>query len=222
MTLRQIEKILIPLRELYTKDIEHRTVIVEYVNNFKSRNHLLPTEFKMLTRQLERWAIPFDDTLFRSVLSKPLLTVELVPKTCWYSNVRDHVDKETWDVLRRSTYKKAGYICEICGGKGKKWPVECHEVWHYDDEKYIQTLRGLISLCPDCHQVKHIGFAGIQGKEKQAKIHLGKVNGWPMSKTEEYLAKVWQLWSERSQYEWNLDLSWLEKLGVKIESKRDS
>ncbi len=29
------------------------------------------------------------------------LTVELVPSTCWYTNVRSHVPKAVWDRLRR-------------------------------------------------------------------------------------------------------------------------
>jgi hypothetical protein len=64
------------------------------------------------------------------------LSIELVPQTCWFSNVRDHVDQKTWDILRKDTYKKANYKCEICGGVGSKHPVECHEIWDYYEKAY--------------------------------------------------------------------------------------
>jgi len=149
------------------------------------------------------------------------LSIELVPQTCWFSNVRDHVDKKTWDLLRKDTYKKAHYKCEICGGVGEKHLVECHEIWHYEDEKYIQKLIGLTALCPSCHRVKHMGFARVIGKEKEAKQHLAKVNNWSTLQVENYLAKVWSQWTKRSQNNWKLDLSWLEdNFNLKVAEKR--
>jgi hypothetical protein len=150
-----------------------------------------------------------------------LLTVELVPQTCWFSNVRDHVSQETWNVLRKSTYKRANYRCEVCGDRGQKHPVECHEIWHYDDANKVQKLMGLTALCPSCHQVKHIGLAEIRGQAEAAKKHLAKVNRWTGQQTEAYLAEVWQIWRERSQHPWKLDLSWLEQeFGIKVKQKR--
>jgi len=214
------DKILISLRELYKRDVEHRVLIAAYANNFKKRNSLLPTEFKFLVQRLNQYGISFDRRLFQAALTEPLLTVELVPQTCWFSNVRDHVSKKTWDMLRQSTYQEAGYVCEICGGRGSRWPVECHEMWHYDDDKHIQTLVGLIALCPSCHAVKHIGLSGLQGKGAEAEAHLARVNGWTKEETATYLEQVWHIWEKRSRYEWRLDLTWLEKLGVRVEAKR--
>jgi hypothetical protein len=149
------------------------------------------------------------------------LTIELVPQTCWFSNVRDHVDKPRWDILRRHTYKQANYQCEICGGVGPKHPVECHEIWDYDDERCIQKLIGLIALCPSCHQVKHIGLAGVRGKEDEAKKHLAKVNKWSNLEVENYLTTVWNQWRKRSKNNWKLDLSWLEdNFNIKVAEKR--
>src|SRR5207302_1396445 len=80
------------------------------------------------------------------------LTVELVPSSCWYTNVRSHVPKTVWDRLRRQVAAEAGNRCEICGGRGRRWPVECHEVWEYDDDEKIQRLQRLVALCPACHE----------------------------------------------------------------------
>ena len=56
------------------------------------------------------------------------LTIELVPKTSWYSNVRSNVSRSQWDKLRKKCYLNADYKCEVCGDtgikQGFKWPVE--------------------------------------------------------------------------------------------------
>ena len=66
------------------------------------------------------------------------LTIELVPKTAWFSNLRSILARAAWDKLRKESYKNAAHKCEICGGYGKKHPVECHEIWEYDDKNHIQ------------------------------------------------------------------------------------
>jgi len=142
------------------------------------------------------------------------LIIELVPKSSWYSNLRSELPKEDWDRIRRESYRKAEYKCEICGGVGPNHPVECHEIWHYDESENIQRLDGVISLCPDCRQVKHIGLAGIVGKKEQAIDHLAKVNGWPRELAEEHVQEAFAEWARRSTKKWTLDLSWLEKQGV--------
>lgn len=141
----------------------------------------------------------------------PKLSIELVPKPLWYINLRSALTPSQWDTLRKACYKRAGHKCEICGGKGQKWPVECHEIWEYDDIACVQTLVGLIALCPDCHQVKHIGFAEQNGKLKEAMNHLAKVNQWPEVITREYVIEQFALWKKRSQFSWKCDLSWSDK-----------
>lgn len=148
------------------------------------------------------------------------LTVELVPKTCFCSNVRDHVSKATWDKLRHQIYREANNVCEICGEVGPRWPVECHEIWNYEDNHHIQKLIGLMALCPACHEVKHIGLAHVRGRGEVAKAHLAKVNGWTPEKTGRYLSKVKKVWLERSEQQWTLDLTFLETMGVEIKPKR--
>lgn len=142
------------------------------------------------------------------------LTVELVPSTSWGNNLRKeaNLSKNEWDALRKASYKKAGYKCEICGGKGNKHPVECHEIWEYDDSSKTQTLKGLISLCPPCHKVKHLGFAFSQGGEVFTKSvdHLISVNGLSPQEALDYVLSVFEQHTIRSQYDWHLDLSWLE------------
>lgn len=144
------------------------------------------------------------------------LTIELVPKTCWFSNVRAVVSKNQWKQLAAQVYSKAYNLCEICGGIGPKHPVECHEIWHYDDKKLIQKLVGMVALCPNCHMVKHIGLAQIQNRGEQALRHLMKVNKMSRPKAEQYIIDCFQLWGSRSTKQWKLDISHLKDYGIDI------
>jgi len=144
------------------------------------------------------------------------LTVELVPKGQWGANLRSELPKSEWDRLRKATYKAAGYRCEVCGGKGHKWPVECHERWRYDEETKTQHLEGLIALCPACHLCKHFGFAGVQGKQDEAFQHLMDVNHWSRTDATHYVEAAFETWSRRSNEVWTLDLGWLDSQGVSV------
>ena len=158
-----------------------------------------------------------DDCIYKSD-SGPRLSVELVPEPCWYSNLRYLVSEATWDYLRRETYANAKFHCQICGSQGDKWPVECHEIWDYDDINKIQYLRGLIALCPSCHSVKHMGHSRVVGKGEDAFQHLMKVNSWDRNTAENYLDLSYSEWNLRNSYSWKTDISWLEKkLRVDVE-----
>ena len=144
------------------------------------------------------------------------LTVELVPQSSWGNNLRSeaNLSKAQWDFLRKDSYKKAGYCCEVCGGKGGKWPVECHEIWHYDDERNIQTLKGLISLCPTCHRAKHLGRTlSVESQEIKDEVlfHIMSLNKFTDQELEEYIISVFDKWMERSELKWTLNFSWLEE-----------
>ncbi len=140
--------------------------------------------------------------------TRQLLTVELVPRTSWYRNVRSHVSRAEWEQLRSVTFASSGGACEICGARSR---LECHEVWHYDDERHIQKLLRLIALCPACHEVKHIGLAGARGRSREAVAHLARVNGWSHGDARHYLEACFELWSARSNHPWSLDLTQLRK-----------
>ena len=144
------------------------------------------------------------------------LTIELVPQTCWFSNVRSEVSAADWDRLRRLTYDDAGDRCQVCGGHGSRWAVECHEIWHYDDQQHAQTLLGLIALCPACHEVKHMGLANVKGRGDIAARHLAKVNGWTKQETDRYIVDQFALWERRSKFQWTLNLDWLEQNGATV------
>jgi hypothetical protein len=144
----------------------------------------------------------------------PRLTIELVPRTCWFSSVRERVSRQDWDRIRSQTYERAGRRCEVCGGRGSKHPVECHEVWEYDETAGIQRLVRMIALCPACHEVKHIGLAGLKGRGEVASAHLAKVNGWASEVAARYVDEAFAIWRTRSSRTWSLDVSALVSYGV--------
>ena len=143
------------------------------------------------------------------------LTIELVPISSWYSNVRSAVSKEVWDIIRKKCYKLADNVCEICGDTGfnqdTNHRVECHEIFDYDDEKHIQKLVGFIALCPYCHLCKHTGFAQIKGKQNIVAKQLIKVNSMSEEELEEYYISVYKQWRKRSEHSWKVDVSYIQE-----------
>lgn len=158
------------------------------------------------------------------------LSIELVPSTAWWTNVRSNVTRAQWEICKEYTRQKSGGVCEICGGRGPKWATEAHEVWHYDDlweagdRPGRQTLVDLIALCPDCHSTKHIGHSKAMGLKKfeRAFNHLCAVNGWTPEHAERYVINQFKIWEIRSNYPWELDISFLSMLGIDITVKGSS
>jgi hypothetical protein len=151
-------------------------------------------------------------------MRKVILTIELVPSSSWLNNVRAIVTDKQWNSIKSSVYSKAYYMCEICGEVGPNHPVECHEIWTYDDKSLIQKLEGMISLCPNCHMVKHIGLAQIQGRFDKALKHFMRVNGLGKDKAVKLIDDSFKIWRERSNKKWKLDLSHLSEYGLDVES----
>ena len=139
------------------------------------------------------------------------LTIESIPLSLWGVNLRDKLGTVAWAKVRSACYAKAGHVCEICGGVGPKHPVECHEIWAYDDERRIQKLAGFIALCPACHEVKHYGRACAGGRAAQAQQHFLNVNGCTPQEMRAHIENAKARWIARSRAEWTQDLSWFQE-----------
>ncbi len=149
-------------------------------------------------------------------MKEPKLIVELVPRTCFFSNLRSNLSKKDWDKLRHLTIDKANRRCEICGSTGNGSSLECHEIWKYDDGNNTQTLTGLIALCKACHRSKHMALARHKGWEGVAEDHLMRINDWDRQTLDVYLEEVFLIFERRSTQNWSLDISWLEGFEVDI------
>ncbi len=77
----------------------------------------------------------------------------------------------------------------------------------------------MISLCPNCHMVKHIGYAQVSGKFDQALKHLMKINKFKKLEATKFVSDAFLKWEERSKKEWTVDISHLEEYGIHIKNK---
>lgn len=136
------------------------------------------------------------------------LNFELVPDSCWYSNLRSLLPPEQWDLIRKKAYARAGGKCMICGAPTTR--LEAHEQWAYNDKTYVQSLKNVIAICRQCHECIHIGRTQLMGREKQACEHFMKVNACTYAEYRKALGEANTLHRERSRHEWQLDISALK------------
>jgi hypothetical protein len=174
------------------------------------------------TPALQPWAarpdvpelLPGEDRTFGNGLF-----VDLVPHSCWFTNVRSCVTEQDWERLRRPIMRRAGHRCEACGAAEDRaaghW-LDAHERSHYDEQAGIQSLRRLIALCKPCHLVTHFGYANVTGRTDEAFAHLCAVTGMTQAQAWDHIRAAENLWIERSARVWELDLSMLTDAGVTL------
>lgn len=137
------------------------------------------------------------------------LSIELVPKTSWYSNLRSEMSKQDWDKIRKETYVKFSHKCGVCGNS--EGQLHCHEIWEYGDTTHTQTLKGFIALCVMCHHVKHIGLAGILSERGELDFdavieHFMSVNKCKRDTFNSHYEEAFKIWRKRSSHKWKINL----------------
>jgi hypothetical protein len=152
---------------------------------------------------------------------QPCILPRLVPQPLWYLNLRSLLEKSEWDDLRKKVYKKANYRCTICGCQGDKWPVECDEIWSYEDN-HSEThsmvhFAGLQALCPGCHQICHFGKTMATGAGETAMARMMFLNNWTHEEAQKTVDHAFKEWEARSSKQWLLNTDILENdYGVAI------
>ncbi|MFD2796442.1 DUF5710 domain-containing protein [Promicromonospora vindobonensis] len=158
--------------------------------------------------------LPGEDRLLGSELF-----VDLVPSSCWFTNVRTCVSEKDWERLRRMITRRAEMRCESCGSgedrATRRW-LEAHERWAFDSTTGTQRLARLICLCTDCHHATHYGRAQVVGTADAAFIHLRAVTGMSETQTHAHISEAFRVWEERSNRSWTLDLTMLTDAGVTV------
>lgn len=149
------------------------------------------------------------------------LFVDLVPSTCWFTNVRYCIHPCDWDRVRRFVYKRVNYVCECCGinARMNNIRLDAHERWSYDIDTHTQKLVRLVALCAACHQSTHYGLAGIRGKSKEAFSHLQSTRHFTEEECRMHIINATEVWRNRSNIEWNLDLSLIENNNIRLANK---
>ena len=138
------------------------------------------------------------------------LNFELVPDSCWYSNLRSILKPKEWDGVRKTAYAEADGKCTVCGRKVNR--LEAHETWEYDEENAVQKLSCVKAVCHSCHSVIHIGRTQLLGDEEKAIAHFIKVNGCSYADYIKELGKANENHRRRNLVpSWSLDLSYLKR-----------
>lgn len=75
----------------------------------------------------------------------------------------EHNDVE-WSRLRTTVLQRDDYTCQFCEFRARQW----QEVHHLDDDHNNDNLDNLVTACAFCHQVHHIGLAGLTDSAKLA------------------------------------------------------
>lgn len=66
---------------------------------------------------------------------------------------------ERFAAVRQKVLARDRYACRHCGFKSSKY----QEVHHLDDDHSNNAESNLLTVCPLCHSVHHIGFSGGRG-----------------------------------------------------------
>ncbi|DBA85403.1 hypothetical protein WJX79_007934 [Trebouxia sp. C0005] len=150
----------------------------------------------------------------------PPLTVEAFPANlAAHINMSSNLPEEEWSAIRKVTYRKADYKCEVSGGVGTEWPVECHEVWRFHEGSQTLQLRGFMALHPEVHLAKHLERQQDDKRRQQAIWMLQAMNEWTVAEAEEYWKFARDTAMRRSSQEWKFDLSWLSSNNFTIPPK---
>jgi hypothetical protein len=147
------------------------------------------------------------------------LFVDLVPRSCWFTNVRYCIEPDDWQRLSRTVRARANHKCEVCGAAeepAQKAYLEAHERWAFDEDTNTQTLKRIIALCHRCHRTTHWGLAQLQGEEDVVNAHLRSVNNWTDEQVDDHVAEAFELWAQRSGKSWALDLSLITNSGLTL------
>lgn len=136
------------------------------------------------------------------------LTIELIPQTSWFNNLRSLLPYSSWQLLRKRVIKDAHNRCGICNASGD---LECHETWNFDDISHIQKLTSLLPLCHLCHAVKHFGLSQLRSSRGEIDMeiliqHFIKINSCNRQVFNKHKTEAFLLFEERSKYQWRIDI----------------
>lgn len=162
---------------------------------------------------------------------KPL-QIDLIPKTSWGASLAGSLTSECWSSIRKPFIHYHGNRCQICGQKGKDLSasikdVDTHEIWEYSPltaKNKVQTLKGFIALCSSCHLMFHLGFARIKNKGDVTIKRLQRLEKLSDTEIDLRIKNIDDIWAQRSQHEWMIDVSVLRTYGfseLKFKDKTD-
>lgn len=111
------------------------------------------------------------------------LTIEIrKPSYAQNKTVRDSIPRSLWNSVRYHVLKKSDFKCQTCDFHDEE-KLHAHEVWEYDEEKFLLILKDIQSLCWSCHDLKHIHHVGHRTK-------AGKTSDFVMRNLKRHFIRV--------------------------------
>lgn len=210
-----------------------------YLNIIFEHNQIAKSRGAKFDWNIKKWYTTddpkkFDDIVFdNKIITKlegedrnfggNILYPDLIPSSCWFTNVRYCITSCDWERVRTYIYERVNYICECCDRDTSKFDnlrMEAHERWSYDDDKKIQKLERLIALCNECHQATHYGLAQLRNRGEEAKEHLRWARKIRHGKDDEDILSLClnalDLYIKRNKIQWELDLSLMTDNGIEL------
>ncbi|WP_394217672.1 hypothetical protein [Halobacillus trueperi] len=111
------------------------------------------------------------------------LTIEIrKPSYAQNKTVRDSISRSLWNSVRHQVLKENDFQCLICGFHDEE-KLHAHEVWEYDEDKFLLILKEIQPLCRSCHDLKHLHHVGHRMKDR-------KFSDFVMRRLKEHFMKV--------------------------------
>ena len=172
----------------------------------------------MVNINLHQYSYKFMKVRYKKPLKGPILTIELIPKSCQGHSLYHFWPAKWWNKLRKMVYSRANLVCEVCGGGPE---IECHEAWEFNIKTKTQKLKYLVCLCTKCHRAKHFGHTYLTGHGREAIRHLMKVNDWTLERTLLYIDIVYAKHKKYKgiKFKKKLDLRLVEDFILKFQIK---
>ena len=132
------------------------------------------------------------------------LRPHLVPKPLWGKSAANLLKRADWERIRREALQAAGRVCQVCCDAESGSALNCHELWHYDDEHGTATLVGLRMQCRNCDSAVHMGRAVKRGFGNAAIAQLVKVNVIGPREAKMLYRGAMDEWRRRNKKQWRI------------------
>jgi len=148
------------------------------------------------------------------------LCVDLMPKTCWWTNLAHLLQPSEWTRLQRLVCTRANNTCETCGKEGLELQPERERHiegrWEYRSASQLQRLVRVLLLCDNCYYSTRMGLARIKDRSESATTHLTKILNQPTKLVTQHIDEAFQVWRDRSLCNWDVDLYILTASGFQL------
>ena len=134
------------------------------------------------------------------------LAPELIPRPLFGHSAHRLLPGTAWRRVRARELDRSGPACEVCGRQQAKGLV-AHERWLHRPDPPVAVLAAIRMQCRPCDAATHIGLADGQGRGRQARATLVRVNGNSWADAELLIEAAYERWAQLSSLTgWTADV----------------